>query len=428
MLRTMNVRNGRVNLDECKFVEKEVFKKWTRRASVLSGDVLLTREAPMGEVGMIREDENLFLGQRLMQYRANPDVLDSRFLLYSFLSPALQHQFSMHEGSGSVVSHIRVPDCSRFVLKLPPLAEQKAIANVLGTLDDKIELNRQTNATLESMAQALFKSWFVDFDPVIDNALADGGGDITQHIPEALRARAEVRKALVDRRKRLPYGVQELFPRRFVFDDELGWVPEGWVGSRLSDIATLRTESVQPKFEPEIVWQHFSIPAFDDGRVPTEDLGGSIKSGKYSVPRQAVLASKLNPQFPRTWLPSIDDGQASVCSTEFMPFVPNEPTDRGFLYSLLCSANIQTKIADRATGSTGSRQRVKPKEVAELSVLSASAPVRRAYANIADSQYQKASKNIQQVELLARTRDTLLPKLISGELCIPDAEKLVAYA
>lgn len=103
MIRTTNVRNGRIDLSECKFVDEETFKKWTRRAEVRAGDVILTREAPIGEVGAVPDAEGLFLGQRLMQYRADRSKLDQRFLLYSFLSPQLQHQFGSHEGSGSVV-------------------------------------------------------------------------------------------------------------------------------------------------------------------------------------------------------------------------------------------------------------------------------------------------------------------------------------
>ena len=114
MIRTTNVRNGRIDLSDCKYVDEETFRKWTRRAEVCAGDVILTREAPIGEVGYVSEQGGTFLGQRLMQYRANPKKLDRRFLLYSFLSPHLQHQFGSHEGSGSVVSHIRVGDCFKF--------------------------------------------------------------------------------------------------------------------------------------------------------------------------------------------------------------------------------------------------------------------------------------------------------------------------
>jgi len=152
MIRTPNVRNGRIDLTDCRFVEQETYKKWTRRAKVEPDDVLLTREAPMGEAGLVDFDDTVFLGQRIMQYRVDKRVLHPRFLLYSFLSPDLQNQFRMHDGTGSVVSHIRIPDCSKFELKLPPLSKQNRIVQILGSLDDKIQLNHQINQTLEQMA------------------------------------------------------------------------------------------------------------------------------------------------------------------------------------------------------------------------------------------------------------------------------------
>ena len=202
MIRTTNVRNGRIDLSDCKYVTADTYQKWTRRAQLQVGDVVLTREAPIGEVGFVKEAEGVFLGQRLMQYRPNRELLDPRFLLYSFLSPALQHQFGSHEGSGSVVSHIRVGDCFKFKLPLPSLEVQREVASILGALDDRITLLRESNATLEAIAQALFKSWFVDFDPV--------------------RAKME---------GRAPEGMDEataaLFPDSFE-ESELGAVPRGW--------------------------------------------------------------------------------------------------------------------------------------------------------------------------------------------------------
>ena len=135
MLRTPNIKNGVVDTGNCKYVTSETFDKWTRRAKIQPQDVLLTREAPLGEVGIVKNSsENLFLGQRIMQYRANKNILDPAYLLYSFLSKDLQDQFRSHEGSGSVVSHIRVPDCSKFELFVPPLNEQKKISKILSDL------------------------------------------------------------------------------------------------------------------------------------------------------------------------------------------------------------------------------------------------------------------------------------------------------
>ena len=164
MIRTPNIKNGKIDLTGCRHVEKETYEKWTRRATVDKGDVLLTREAPMGEVGLVNFEDTVFLGQRIMQYRANPKRLDSNYLLYAFLSPNLQYQFRKHDSTGSTVSHIRVPDCSEFEISTPPLGMQKKMSKALRNIDDKIELNNRINAELEAMAKTLYDYWFVQFD------------------------------------------------------------------------------------------------------------------------------------------------------------------------------------------------------------------------------------------------------------------------
>lgn len=438
MLRTPNIRNGRVTTDDCKYVNEETFIKWTRRADVRVDDVLLTREAPLGEVGIVKSNEKLFLGQRLMQYRTDSSKLDPDFLIYSFLSPDLQHQFRMHEGSGSVVSHIRVGDCSKFELNLPPLHEQKEISHVLKTLDSKIELNRQTNQTLEQMAQALFKSWFVDFDPVFDNALASGMA--INDFPEALQKKAAQRLQVqqqianvepsadqVCEAKPLPEAASEseqlrqLFPSEFEQSDESsiginGWIPKGWSLGPFSKIAILKNKSVHPNKEPEKLWTQFSLPAFDAGQIPTHDLGIEIKSGKYKISENTVLVSKLNPHKPRIWMPRVKDTDVSVCSTEFMPFEPVNYGHRVFVFSLMNSENVKSKIASRVTGTTGSHQRVSPKEVAVMPILLPSLDCVTSFSNLIKSSFDKVELNLDQNIELAILRDTLLPKLISGEL------------
>lgn len=164
MIRTPNIRNGVVNLDWCRSVSSETYDKWTRRAKVNKWDVLLTREAPMGEVGLIDFQDTVFLGQRIMQYRANPEKVDSNFLLYSFLSTNLQKQFNRHSNTGSIVSHIKVKDCLEFDVFTPPLDEQKKIAKVLANLDQKIKLNNKINLELEKISKDLYDYWFVQFD------------------------------------------------------------------------------------------------------------------------------------------------------------------------------------------------------------------------------------------------------------------------
>src|SRR5690606_2328767 len=138
---------------------------------------------------------------------------------------------------------------------------------------------------------------------------------------------------------------------------------------QLSTLAELRVETVVPIRESEALWEHYSIPAFDEGKIPKYELGRDIKSGKYKVPVTAVLVSKLNPQFPRIWLPDVINKERAVCSTEFMPFVPKQIKWRPLLYELMKSDIVQKKIRSAVTGSTGSRQRVKPKSVASMDVV-----------------------------------------------------------
>lgn len=301
--------------------------------------------------------------------------------------------------------------------------EQKTISAFLARLEKKIELNRQMNETLEAMAQALFKSWFVDFDPVIDNALTAG-----KEIPEPLQKRATARQALGDQRKPLPAEIQSLFPDSFVFTDEMGWVPKGWELGSLSDIATLKTKSIHPNKEPDKVWFHYSLPAYDDQEEPSHDLGESIKSGKYFVDQTSILVSKLNPGTPRVWMPCIDDEASSICSTEFMSFVPIVAGLRSYLYALARSDTFQSLMLSRVTGSTGSHQRVQPKGIAESEVLVPPEKLMLVFSAIADTWLSKKDNNKKQTLTLSKSRDSLLPKLLSGELRISDAEKQVAEA
>lgn len=160
MIRTTNVKAGRINLGDCRYVDEATFVKWTRRIQPKRDDIVLTREAPLGEVGLLRSDESVFLGQRTMLYRANPKKLDQRFLYYSMLGPFVQGQIRS-QGSGATVEHLRVPDAELFLVAYPPLEEQRRIAALLSAYDDLIANNQRRIALLESMAEEIYSEWFV---------------------------------------------------------------------------------------------------------------------------------------------------------------------------------------------------------------------------------------------------------------------------
>lgn len=160
MIRTTNVRHGRVNVEENRFVEEVIFNKWTRRARPKRGDIILSREAPLGEVGLLRSDAKVFLGQRTMLYRANPAKLDQQFLYYQMIGPYVQAQIH-GQGSGSTVAHLRVPDAETLLIPVAPLKTQRKIAAILSAYDELIENNQRRIALLEKMVEEIYREWFV---------------------------------------------------------------------------------------------------------------------------------------------------------------------------------------------------------------------------------------------------------------------------
>jgi len=160
MLRTTNVRGGFVDVDNVKYVSEDTFEKWNRRATPQRGDVILTREAPLGDVGRLTSDEKVFLGQRLFLYRANAKKLDSHFLAYVLQSPLVQGRFKSR-GFGATVQHAKVGDCENLLIPCPPFSVQKKIGAILSAYDDLIENNRRRIQLLEESAHLLYQEWFV---------------------------------------------------------------------------------------------------------------------------------------------------------------------------------------------------------------------------------------------------------------------------
>ena len=385
MLRTTNIKGGSIDRDNCRRVSKETFERWTRRAEVVRGDVILTREAPMGEVGFVDFDDSVFLGQRLMQYRANTALLEPRFLLYSFLSKDLQDQFAAHDGSGSTVSHIRVGDCSKFRMLLPPLNEQKAIAAVLGALDDKIELNRRMNATLEAMARALFQSWFVDCDPV--RAKFDGLA------PAGLDA-----------------ATAAIFPSTF---DEtgVGRVPHGWRVDLIHEIANViyGAPFASSIFNSEKLGKPLvrirDLPNENPTVFTTEvhPKGYLLKSGDIAVGMDGEFRAYL-------WA-----GVESWLNQRVCVFVPKPGYCAAFVRNSIIAPLAQIEATETATTVI----HLGKNDIDRFTVIIPDAPVADAFKLQCQPWYDQIVANKQHSRTLATLRDTLLPKLLSGELRVP---------
>jgi type I restriction enzyme S subunit len=163
MIRTTNVKRGFIDIDTVRYVSETTYKQWTRRSRPQYGDVVLTREAPVGEVGRCTFDDSqqIFLGQRLFQYRPDPELLDWNYLAYILQSPLIQNK--LHGISfGATVPHIKVGDAEHLEIPCPPIEEQRAIGNTLAAHDDLIETNHRRIALLEEAARLLYREWFVN--------------------------------------------------------------------------------------------------------------------------------------------------------------------------------------------------------------------------------------------------------------------------
>lgn len=421
MIRTTNVRNGRLDLSDCRFVDEDTFKMWTRRASLEEGDVILTREAPIGEVGRVPKQEGLFLGQRLMQYRADPGKLDRLFLFYSFLSPQLQHQFRSHEGSGSVVSHIRVGDCFKFEMRLPPLAIQRKIGEVLGALDDKIDINRHINQTLEAMAQAIFKSWFVDFDPVRAKIAAKAEGrDPLRAAMSAISGKLEAELDAL-----LPEQYEQLAATAVLFPDELeeselGEIPKGWLCGVLGDICNFTAGSA---FKPE--HQGNTEGDYPFIKVSDMNLAGNeifIRSANNYVSelQRSEMKAKLHPLgatvFAKIGVALVSNRRRllttpTIIDNNMMSASPIEgKSGQYFLYSLLSTIDFNTLVSGTALPY------INVSDLKKIAIVRPQNDIYRAFESRATSIFSMMQALAAQSLILAATRDTLLPKLLSGEL------------
>ncbi|WP_339118468.1 restriction endonuclease subunit S [Halomonas sp. BMC6] len=156
MIRTTNVRDGRIKTEGLRYVTPETFNLWTRRLKLEAGDLIFTREAPVGECGLLEDATGLFLGQRTMVYRANKNKMSNLFLLYSMQSESCQAQLSDLSG-GSTTPHLRVPDCSKILLKVPPISEQTLISESIRSADSLLEKQQDKIAELNSLKKALMQ-------------------------------------------------------------------------------------------------------------------------------------------------------------------------------------------------------------------------------------------------------------------------------
>jgi type I restriction enzyme S subunit len=392
------MKNGHIDFADARRISPGDFKEWTKKANPQKYDVVLSRRTNPGVTAVDRTGTPFALGQNLVLLRADGRSVFPPFLRWLCKSPAWWEQIDKYLNVGAVFSSLRCADVPKFELPIPPLDEQHRIAGLLDSLDDKIQLNRQASATLEEMARALYRSWFVDFDPV----RAKEAGEAPAYMNGATSA---------------------LFPDRFGEDG----LPSGWTWTTLDKVSHQHKETVKPMEQPDKLFWHFSLPAFDAGVGPSLDPGSSILSNKLGIPNNAILYSRLNPSIPRVWWARFDaDLAQSAASTEFFVAVARREIETPWLYTLLSSEGFQEKVVSRATGTSNSHQRIKPANLAEIELVQPPVAVIEAFGEATLSWFERIHLSRQETSSLTDLRDTLLPKLMSGELRVRDAEAAVA--
>jgi type I restriction enzyme S subunit len=392
VLSAKNIVDGRITDEDIRYVSHDMWHRWMP-VRLQTKDVLLTSEAPLGQVAILKDGAEYCLGQRLFALRANPSVLDAGYLYYSLQSPSMQHRLHAR-ATGTTAQGIRQSELLKVEIDLLPLPEQRAIAHILGTLDDKIELNRCMNATLEAIAQALFTSWFVDFDPV--------------------RAKAEGRQ---------PAGMDAetaaLFPDGFE-DSPLGEIPRGWEVGSIYDVAEV-------VYGAPFASRFFNADGVGLPLIRIRDLANHEPEvyTTETLPRQTRIRPGdivvgMDGEFRvHHWRGPESLLNQRVCT--FRPLADVPP--------LFVSEVIRQPLEFFERSKTGTTViHLGKKDIDTFRIVVPSSCILSKFRLLTEPILDRIIANSQESRTLAATRDVLLPKLLSGEVRVGALGTTINYA
>jgi type I restriction enzyme S subunit len=414
------LKNGRIDLTGVRLITEEHFTEWTKKADPQPYDVILSRRCNPGETAFVHPGFQGALGQNLVLLRSDGKTVFPPFLRWLVRSPQWWEQIGKFLNVGAVFDSLKCADIPNFQLLIPPMDEQKEIAHILGTLDDKIELNQQMNRTLEGIARALFKSWFIDFDPV--RAKLDG--------------RQPAGKVSETQTGGTPSGsgtfwdaeTAALFPDSFE-DSPLGKIPKGWRVKRLSQVTTKIGSGATPRggnkvYVDEGIALIRSQNVYDyefrwDGLAfITEDTATQLKN--VVVKPDDILLNITGDSILRTCVvePSVLPARVNqhVAIIRPKPEVPCR-----YLHLYLVHPQMKSLMLGFDTGAT--RKAITKGQLESLLILLPTDDVLRCFDKLTNHLFQQVQSNISESRALAAIRDILLPKLLSGKIHIKEAEQ-----
>ncbi len=395
------IKGGRIEKPH-EFIAEADFNTWMRRGIPQSGDIVITTEAPLGEVAQL-DGTKVALAQRVITLRGKPELLDNAFLKYLLQSSQVQEELRSR-GTGTTVLGIKQSELRKISLRFPPLVEQKRIAGILGALDDKIELNRKMNETLEQIAKTLFKSWFVDFDPV--HAKATG------------RQPAGMDKATA-----------ELFPDSFV-DSELGKIPKGWKATTLGACIGFQSGF---SFKSED-WQESGVPVVKIG---------SVKPGIIDLSQVSYVSKEIAQQAARYRLSTGDMligmtgyvGEVGLVPPSHNPPLLNQRVGKfvmakagteslGFWYCTSRQPEFKAFVETRSHGTA--QANVSGESIMGFPLVVPPPEILDAFNRYCQPLLDRILCNHGESRTLGTLRDTLLPKLLSGELSVKELNSKIS--
>ncbi len=409
VVKVTNLTNNGIDMSNVVFVNVDIASV-NSSVKLMTGDIIITTVGswaanPASVVGKTIkvpfEAEGALLNQNAVRLRPKNDSIDHRFLYYLLKNNSFgKYLIGNAQGSANQAS-ITLDDIYSYEAYIPSLIIQKGIAQILSTLDDKIELNRKMNQTLEEMAQALFKSWFVDFDPV--HAKADVKSDeASEHAASELGISKEL---------------MELFPSEFE-ESEMGMIPFGWVIGTLGDIVIQRNERITASEETKML-PYVPTDCIDSKSLSLSNIksGEEAKSSLIKFYKGDILFGAMRPYFHKVCVAPVNG------TTRTTVFVLNTHEKNDYAFGLLCLYQEAT-VSYATRHSTGTTiPYAKWLGVLEkMPIVIPGVKIRESFNSIIEPLLKKISSTYKEQVALQKTRDTLLPKLLSGELDVSEVE------
>ena len=346
----------------CRMISNDDYETLKRNGCVPQiDDILIGKDGArfFEDIIIYRQREKPALLSSIAILRCDKSKILPDFLYYVLRTPSFRQDVKDNYGSGSAIPRIILKDFKRMMVSYPSLEKQQAIISVLTAIDSKIQANTEINDNLQQQAQAIYHERFETVSP----------NDL----------------------------------------------PSNWRIVTLGEVAAISNKSFNPLKEPEILLEHYSIPAFDEAKFPVFELSTSIKSNKFIIDALCFMISKLNPTTKRVWKPYCLTGNA-VCSTEFIVYKAKDKSITNFLYSVIDSSSFSDFMCSHVTGSTGSRQRTTPSDTLSYELILPSEDELEEFQSLVSPMYAQIRINAIENDKLKRLRDSLLPKLMSGEI------------